>query len=140
MSQTALQSVVSHLPRQRSRSKVIQQAFIIGRGTKGQTLLILMQKNVCYVVCICSSVLYDPVTLLMDLYQLRIHIFFFSGYAFYLKFSFHEKFKFKLEFVFYVKTDVSPPPYWSDAVLYRKSGFGTAKGYKLRKLVRYISV
>ena len=35
------------------------------------------------------------------------------------------------EFVFYVKTDVSP--YWSGAVLYRKSGFGTAKGYKLRK-------
>ena len=42
--------------------------------------------------------------------------------------------KLKLEFVFYVKTDVSPPPpYWSDAVLYRKSGFGTAKGYKLKK-------
>ena len=37
----------------------------------------------------------------------------------------------KLEFVFYMKTDVSP--YWSDAVLYRKSGFGTAKGYELRK-------
>ena len=36
----------------------------------------------------------------------------------------------QIEFVFYVKTD---PPYWSDAVLYRKSGFGTAKGYKLRK-------
>ena len=31
---------------------------------------------------------------------------------------------YKLEFVFYVKTDVSH--YWSDAVLYRKSGFGTA--------------
>ena len=38
------------------------------------------------------------------------------------------KSKLKLEFVFYVKTDDSP--YWSDAVLYRKSGFGTAKGYK----------
>ena len=38
----------------------------------------------------------------------------------------------ELEFVFYVKTDVSPH-YWSDAILYRKSGFGTAKGYKLRK-------
>ena len=25
------------------------------------------------------------------------------------------------------------PLHWSDAVLYRKSGFGTAKGYKLRK-------
>ena len=37
----------------------------------------------------------------------------------------------QLEFVFYVKTDVST--YLSDAVLYRKSGFGTAKGYKLRK-------
>ena len=37
----------------------------------------------------------------------------------------------KLEFIFYVKTDVSS--YWSDVVLYRKSGFGTANGYKLRK-------
>ena len=25
------------------------------------------------------------------------------------------------------------PPYWSDAVLYRKSDFGTAKRYKLIK-------
>ena len=37
----------------------------------------------------------------------------------------------KLEFVFYVKTDVSP--YWTDAVLYRRSGSGTANGYKLQK-------
>ena len=33
----------------------------------------------------------------------------------------------QLEFVLSVKTDVSP--HWSDAVLNRKSGFGTAKGY-----------
>ena len=37
----------------------------------------------------------------------------------------------KLEVVFYMKTDVSP--LIGDAVLYRMSGFGIAKGYKLRK-------
>ena len=31
------------------------------------------------------------------------------------------------------------PRYWSDAVSHRKSGFGTAKGYKLRNKVRYIN-